>query len=70
MQTGEDGFPQAVLSGRHWLTVTAVQDRWRVEDQWWRQPVSRYYYEVWLEGGTVETLFQDRVGSAWFLQRD
>ncbi len=66
----EDGVPQAVLLDRRWRQVEAVHDHWRVEDQWWRQPLSRYYYEVLTDGGTVHVIYQDRLTGAWFLQRD
>jgi len=55
---------------RRWRQVEAVHDHWRVEDQWWRQPLSRYYYEVLTDGGTVHVIYQDRLTGAWFLQRD
>ncbi len=70
VQAGEDGLPRAVLIGRRWQPVEGIQDHWRVEDQWWRQPLNRYYYEVRLSSGTVCVLYQDRISGAWFLQRD
>jgi hypothetical protein len=50
--------------------VTAVQDRWRIDDEWWREtPVSRMYYELRLDGDRVVTVYRDLVGGAWWLQR-
>ncbi|MCL5677635.1 MAG: hypothetical protein M1602_07240 [Firmicutes bacterium] len=59
-----------MLVERRWQPVEAIQDHWRVEDQWWRQPLSRYYYEVRLSSGIIDVLYQDRISGAWFLQRD
>jgi hypothetical protein len=51
-------------------TVTSVQDRWRIDDEWWREmPVSRMYYRLQLEGDRVITVYHDLLGGAWCLQR-
>ena len=45
----------------------AVQDRWRIDDEWWREtPVSRMYYQLQLEGDRVVTVYQDLVRGAWW----
>ncbi len=50
--------------------VAAVQDRWRIDDEWWRETaVSRMYYQLQLEGGRVVTVYRDLSGGAWWLQR-
>jgi hypothetical protein len=50
--------------------VTAIQDRWRIDDEWWREtPVSRMYYELRLEGDRVATVYLDLIGGKWWLQR-
>jgi len=50
--------------------VASVQDRWRVDDEWWReQAVSREYYRLRLEGDRVVTVYRDLQGGAWCLQR-
>jgi hypothetical protein len=48
--------------------VAAVRDRWRIEDEWWREPISRRYYQVVLDDGTVRTLYRDAIGDRWFEQ--
>jgi hypothetical protein len=51
-------------------TIAAIQDRWRIDDEWWREhPVSRMYYEVVLDDGTLLTMYQDLVADQWFEQR-
>jgi hypothetical protein len=48
--------------------VIEILDRWRIDDEWWRQEISRLYYHVALEGGRLVTLFNDLIGGGWFLQ--
>jgi len=51
-------------------SIAAIQDRWRIDDEWWREhPVSRMYYAVVLDDGTLLTMFQDLLADAWFEQR-
>ena len=51
-------------------TIAAVQDHWRIDDEWWREPpVSRMYYALQLEGDRVVTVYQDLAGGEWWLQR-
>jgi hypothetical protein len=51
-------------------TIAAIQDRWRIDDEWWREHrVARMYYEVVLDDGSLLTMFQDLVADAWFEQR-
>ncbi len=55
---------------RRWRVVR-VQDRWRIDDEWWRErPIARLYYLVELEGETLLTLYHDLAAKAWFEQRD
>jgi hypothetical protein len=50
--------------------VTAVQDRWRIDDEWWREsPLSRMYYQLHLDGGRIVTVYVDLLEGAWWLQR-
>jgi len=41
---------------------------WRIDDEWWRQPISRQYFEVMLESGRRVVIFQDLVAATWFMQ--
>jgi hypothetical protein len=51
-------------------TIAAVQDRWRIDDEWWREhAVSRVYYALVLDDGTLLTVYHDLVTDAWFEQR-
>ncbi|MCL4368561.1 MAG: error-prone DNA polymerase [Actinobacteria bacterium] len=67
------GHPLAVRKAR-WSeprAVVRVQDRWRIDDEWWRDhPIARFYYTVLLDDGTLLTLYHDLIANTWFEQRD
>jgi hypothetical protein len=51
-------------------TIAAIQDHWRIDDEWWREhTISRIYYELLLDDGTLLTVYHDLVADAWFEQR-
>ena len=64
------GLPRALVFEGAERVVTEIQDRWRIDDEWWREePVSRMYYELQLDGDRIVTVYQDLTGGAWWLQR-
>jgi hypothetical protein len=66
VEADEPGEPQVVVLGRERLAVAAVQDRWRIDDEWWRErPVSRVYFSVLLEDGRRLTIYRDLVTGRW-----
>jgi len=68
VETGESGEPVAVvLSGRR-LAVAQVQDVWRIDDEWWREEVSRLYYRLVLEDDRPVTVYHDLASHHWFKQ--
>ena len=67
--TAERGLPVALVEGGRRVAVTAIHDRWRIEDEWWRQPVSRRYFTVLAEDGVHRTIFHDAAADRWFAQR-
>jgi hypothetical protein len=70
VQADEHGAPRAVAYEGAMRAVAAVQDRWRIDDEWWRErQLSRMYYQLQLEGGRVVTVYQDLPGGAWWIQR-
>jgi hypothetical protein len=70
------GVPKAVKkqlrrSGGQEATATVVEttlETWRIDDEWWRQLISRRYFAVILEGGSRVVLFEDLVTHEWFMQ--
>ena len=70
IETDPRGVPHRVRFEGMMRGVTAVQDRWRIDDEWWRETaVSRMYYQVQLDGGRVITVYRDLIGGGWWLQR-
>ncbi len=63
-----DGHPAAIIEGRSARRIVAVTDEWWVEDEWWRDPLSRHYLEVQLADGTNRTIYHDTVADCWHRQ--
>lgn len=60
-----EGLPKAVKEKQR-QAITAIEDRWRLDDEWWRaQPVSRLYYSVRLASGHHMVLYKDLVTGVW-----
>ncbi len=68
MEADESGEPVAVVLGGRRLAVAQVQDVWRIDDEWWREEVSRLYYRLLLEDGRAVTVYRDLCGHRWFKQ--
>ena len=49
--------------------VARISNSWRNHDEWWRQEISRRYFELELSDGTVITTFQDLISRTWYWQR-
>jgi hypothetical protein len=64
-----NGHPIAVFLGNEAHPVCRQRDRWRVDDTWWREPLSRMYYELELADGRIVTVYHDRIQNRWYQQR-
>jgi hypothetical protein len=63
------GLPRALHErGRH-RQIARIQDSWRIDDEWWREPISRHYLQVLLHDGALRTLFHDQIADRWYIQR-
>ena len=63
------GNPQHITRRGQRQRMLAIGDVWRVDDARWREPISRRYYQVELEGGVDLVIFLDLVSGKWFEQR-
>jgi len=62
------GLPVAVRTARR-HAVKVIEDRWRLDDEWWRsEPVSRLYYAVLLSSGQRLVLYKDLAAGGWYRQ--
>ena len=69
VKAGGDGQPVALKLRRRWVSVETLVDRWRIDDEWWRErPISRMYYECQVDQGLHVTVFHDLMTSEWYRQ--
>jgi hypothetical protein len=61
-------LPVALRQRNRRHVVASIQDSWHVDDEWWRDPISRHYVQVILRDGAIRTLFHDRIADRWFEQ--
>lgn len=69
--TEDDGRPLSCHSAALPLSqrIEEVIEIWRIDDEWWREPIHRRYIDVVLEGGGHVVLFEDLTTGQWFLQK-
>jgi hypothetical protein len=68
VEEGPSGLPVAVKTPRR-QTIMAIQNRWRIDDEWWRSvPVSRLYYTVLFTSGPQMVIYQDLANKCWYRQ--
>jgi len=68
VRTDDEGLPAELHQKGKRLRVLAVRERWRIDDEWWRDPISREYYALVLEDGRPVVLFRDLVAGGWYGQ--
>ena len=64
------GRPAAMVQHGKRRRIEAIKDHWRLEDEWWRQPIHRHYYLVELGEGGWEVLFCDVLTGKWYRQKE
>jgi hypothetical protein len=68
VEADASGLPLAVRTPRR-VRVAAIEDRWRIDDEWWRkEPVARLYYSVLLAPGDKWVLYHDLASGEWYKQ--
>lgn len=70
IQVQEDtrGNPIAVIYRGRRIAIERVNDRWRIDDEWWRKEIARLYHKVVLKDGRILTIFRDLLEGGWFMQ--
>ncbi len=49
--------------------VASTEDRWRIDDEWWRsQPISRLYYAILFASGQRLVVYKDLNCGQWYKQ--
>jgi hypothetical protein len=46
-----------------------VCNRWRIDDEWWREPVARTYWKLVSRDGLLCTVYLDELRGTWHLER-
>ncbi len=64
----ERGLPIAIIRDRKRKEVEKIGEVWRVDDEWWRDPIARRYVEVILEGGRRLVVYENQQTGEWFAQ--
>ena len=67
VEVDDQGQPTA-LTWKQREPVREVVNRWRVDDDWWRVPISRMYWVVATPTLLVE-IYEDLRTGDWYLQR-
>jgi hypothetical protein len=62
------GTPSLVRLRKRLYRVQGIVNLWRIDDTWWKQPVSRLYYQLELPSGGRMTIFHDLLGGQWYRQ--
>jgi hypothetical protein len=64
---GAGGTP-AFISGAWAGTVDPIA-RWKVETEWWDQPVVREYWKVLVNSNLLCEMYHDLSSDEWFVER-
>jgi hypothetical protein len=49
--------------------IDGIAKRWRVQVDWWREPVWRDYFKVTTRTGLLVVIYVDLHSRKWYLQR-
>lgn len=71
VELGANGLPVGMRDAGCGVcrSVETVGEVWRIDDEWWRQPISRRCVEVIFEGGGRAVLFEDQSTGEWWIQK-
>lgn len=60
--------PAILIDDGRRLRVERIQDCWEVDEEWWRDRLSRRYYQLLLEDGSLCTVYENLVDGSWYQQ--
>jgi hypothetical protein len=64
----QEGSPFVVRFKKRPVLVKDIVNTWRIDEEWWRKPISRLYFSLELENGARLTVFRDLMEGAWYRQ--
>jgi hypothetical protein len=62
------GMPVALIDQNRRYRVDRIQDVWCIDDEWWREPITRRYFQIVLDTGALRTIYHDLVQNTWHEQ--
>lgn len=69
VRTDSGGWPCRIREHRKpFRQILGIREYWRIDDEWWRTPISRWYAVVVLEDGRSLTLYRDLRSGFWYGQ--
>ncbi len=68
VELNEENLPVAITIHGKEKKVEEIGERWRIDDEWWRDQIARRYVEVMLVGGGHVVVYEDLVGGGWYMQ--
>jgi hypothetical protein len=68
VRTGNGGRPRFLYLKGGVRKVRHILEVWQVDDEWWRNPISRRYARLVLEDGRIVTVYRDLTDRRWYLQ--
>ena len=68
VQTGAGGCPLSIYFKGKERRVRQILEVWQIDDEWWRERISRRYATLALEDGQTVTVFRDLITMGWYLQ--
>jgi len=69
VRTNALGEPVTICRGSIREHIVSVGKRWRVKENWWRQEISREYFQIETASGLVGEIYCDTLSGLWYLQR-
>jgi hypothetical protein len=67
--TEHHGMPAELIERNRRHKIVRIQDVWNIDDEWWREPIIRRYFQVVIDTGAIRTIYQDLVQNTWHEQR-
>ncbi len=64
-----EGRPQRLVWQGRSHRVEEITRRWRVQSDWWREPLWRDYFKLTTDSGLLLILYHDLLSEEWYIQR-
>ncbi len=68
VRSGSGGRPLSLRVGGGPRKVKQILEIWQIDDEWWREPLSRRYATLILEDDRMVTVYRDLTTGRWYLQ--